>query len=386
MAADKFRRIFNRVQYSWVLGLTATLERLDGKHDVISRVAPVCDVITQKEAIQKGWIADFIEFNLAVPITAKEARIQVNLGKQIRYYMSKFGDFYDMLSCMGKKNATNYANKHNLDPNEVIKWATQGIRLIHKRKEFLDTTEHKINAAVELIEEFNVRTITFSQSTTFANEIAKRLGKKCKVYHSTMESEMRQVKKDKTYKTEKGARNYYNSLVELGYKPKFKTLKKGYVVEWKELKSFSGNAIANENVKSFIEGKTLILASAKALDQGFDVPDVLLGVDGSRSENPTQHTQRTGRVARNYTFEDGRKATKVYVNLYVPDWSVQDSRDERKLRQCQRKNAENVIWVDDLEELKNNLKNILKKRGKTKGSTKNSFVSITESADCVDDN
>jgi superfamily II DNA or RNA helicase len=66
MAADQFSTIFRKISYKWLLGLTATMERLDGKHTLLQEKAPTCDIITQKEAIENGWISDFIEFNLAV--------------------------------------------------------------------------------------------------------------------------------------------------------------------------------------------------------------------------------------------------------------------------------------------------------------------------------
>jgi superfamily II DNA or RNA helicase len=379
-AADKFRRVFERVQYSWLLGLTATLERMDGKCELLRQKAPTCDVITQKEAVLKGWIADFIEFNLAVPINRREAEAQVSMGKQIRYYMSKFDDFYHMLSCMHKGNATRYAQQCNKEPGEVLKWATQGIRLVHARKNFLDTTEHKIDAAVELIQEFGVRTITFSQATAFAEKVAERLGKDCRQYHTQIESETRMIAKKKEYVRKTSAVAFMEKQQKLGYKAWVKPRKDKFLVTWKVPKSISGSKIADENVDLFEKGKIKYLVSAKALDQGFDVPDVMLGVDGSRSENPTQHTQRTGRVARNFLLPNGKYARKVYVNLCIPDWCVANSRDEQKLRKCQSKNPDNVVWVNDLEELKEMLNAILIKRGSTgENADDNSVVESTDS-------
>lgn len=369
MAADKFKRVFSRVRYSWILGLTATVKRLDGKEYIIQQYAPICDTISQKDAIKNGWISDFIEFNLAVPITRAEAEAQTQMGKSIRFYMSKFGDFNKMLSNMHAGNASNYVRLYNqsryphehITVQDVMKWAIQGMRLIAKRKEFLDTTQHKIEAAVELIEEFNVRTITFSQAVAFADELVKRLDN-CKPYHSSIESERRVVHKEKKYKTLNGAQKFLKAQQELGYDAKLSKKGELHIVKWKTTKAVSGSKIAEENVDAFVKGKLQILASAKALDQGFDVEDVVLGVDGSRSEAPTQHTQRTGRVARSYKLSNGLEATKIYVNLYIPDWSVPNSRDEQKLRACQVNNADNVVWVDDLDELKKMLRLILKKR------------------------
>ena len=361
-----------RVSYVWFLGLSATLERMDGRHVLFNKVAPIVDTITQEEAIAKGWISDFIEFNLAVPITRKEAETQVELGKQIRFYMSRLGGFDNMLKCMQRVNAIKYAEYLNLKlksdekeytPQDVFKWATQGIRHIHTRKTFLDNTEHKIKAAQELINEFSVRTITFSQSTAFADELATRLTD-AKVYHSSLASETRFVDKAKLCKTAATTEKLRLKVISKGGEPRVKKVSNGWTLTWIEPKNISGSKLAKENLDLFIQGKIKNLIAAKALDQGLDAPDVQLGVSGSRSENPGTYQQVCGRISRNYVIK-GRKVTKVMVNLYVPDWSVPNSRDEQKLRKAQSKNSDRPIWVDDLDELKAMLHKILKDRNTT---------------------
>ena len=370
MAADQFRNVFDRVSYTWILGLTATLDRLDKKDYIVKQAAPICDSITQKEAVENGWISDFIEFNLAVPVTRAEKEQQVALGKTIRYYMSKFGDFDKMLACLQKGHATSYALYLKEEPQTVIAWAVKGTRAIRERRDFLETTQHKIDAAIELIQEFNVRTITFSQTTSFADEIAKQLGNKCRVYHSNVKSELQDVTKTKVFKTIKSTLTFTMKLKRNGIESNYKKTRNRneFTVTWIDKKNISGSKVAEANRIAFENNEFDILASAKALDQGFDVPDVILGVDSSRSENPTQHVQRVGRIARTHKLPDGSEATKIYVNLYIPDWSVPDSRDEKKLRNCQSKNSEHVVWVDDLDELKRMLHLILKKRGGNKSS------------------
>lgn len=46
--------IYEKVSYKLILCLTATLERLDGKEEIIKKYAPVCDKITMDEAEQNG--------------------------------------------------------------------------------------------------------------------------------------------------------------------------------------------------------------------------------------------------------------------------------------------------------------------------------------------
>ena len=54
MAADTFSKVFEKVSYKNILGLTATFERLDGKEILISKYAPVCDTIDITLAEKNG--------------------------------------------------------------------------------------------------------------------------------------------------------------------------------------------------------------------------------------------------------------------------------------------------------------------------------------------
>ena len=68
--ADTFSQVFNTVKYKLILGLTATLERLDGKHSLIEKHCPVIDEVTLEVAKLNGWVSDFTEFQ--VIITAED--------------------------------------------------------------------------------------------------------------------------------------------------------------------------------------------------------------------------------------------------------------------------------------------------------------------------
>ena len=47
-------KVFKCVNYKNILCLTGTLERLDGKEELIKQYAPVCDRITIEEAEENG--------------------------------------------------------------------------------------------------------------------------------------------------------------------------------------------------------------------------------------------------------------------------------------------------------------------------------------------
>lgn len=358
-ASAQFRNVFSRVKYKWIFGLTATLERLDGKEEIIKKVAPVFKTITQKECVEKGWINDFIEINVPVYLRRHEHEALERLSKQIRYYISKFEDFEVMQKCMSIENAKAYAQikfpYSNIEETAktLVRDAVQGQRSIKARQEFLYTTEHKVEATVEIINTFGLKSITFSQSTDFADKVKEALGDKAVVYHSYIASETRMVKKKKTYKTSEGLRKFLAST------PNAKREGSSLTAYWKVPKRFGPSSLKKEALAKFASNKSKVnvVCTAKALDQGFDAPDVEMGVIASRTSNPTQHTQRTGRIARNYTYKDGTKKQGIVINLFIPD-----TRDEDWLRKCQV-NSANVLLTtgvrDCISILKKSLTNIL---------------------------
>lgn len=357
MAADKFSTIFTKVKYKWLMGLTATIDRMDGKELLIKKYAPVVYKVTQKQAIENGWINDFVEINCPVYLNRNEVEQLESISKQIRYYTGKFGDFTAMRNCINLGNATNFALNYypkeslNEKAKEIQRDAAQGQRYISKRQEILYKNKEKVTATVDIIDEFKLKTITFSQSTEFADEVKYSLGAKAVAYHSNLESKNRKVEKTKTYKTLKSASKFAS-----GIGGKIRERNDSYEVYWKEVKRIGVTTLKKEALSHFSSNryKERVICTARALDQGFDVPDVQLGVDGSRTSNPTQHTQRTGRVARNHTYKDGTEKQSVYINLFIPN-----SKDEYWLKACQ-KNSTNVITVDNLKECKDLIRKILK--------------------------
>ena len=69
-AADQFSQVFKTIKYKLILGLTATIERLDGKHELLKKYCPVVDTVTIEVAKANGWVAEFTEYQ--VIITAED--------------------------------------------------------------------------------------------------------------------------------------------------------------------------------------------------------------------------------------------------------------------------------------------------------------------------
>mgnify|MGYP003645225012 CR=1 FL=1 len=350
-ASDHFSKVFSLVKYRFVMGLTATIDRLDGREKFLKEYAPVVMRITQKEAIRRGWISDFIECNVPMLLRRDEKEKLSNMSKIISESLNTFNKDPDLMRrCMQIEEAATYARCLWMTASQdVIKdkakeyqiAALQGQQFTAMRLNFLNNLEQKIVATVDLINEFGLKTITFSQSTQFADEVNNRIGKRAVAYHTKLQPYYRNEKKTKSFKTERGAIQY-----AIKHKCKYTSMDNEWIAYWTEAKKVGITVQKREALDNFSNNKggVDVICTARALDQGFNVEDVEIGINASGSSNPTQYVQRSGRVARNYTYKDGTKKQGIFVNLYVPN-----SRDKSSLDRAQVGSL-NVIELDSIEE------------------------------------
>lgn len=347
--ADQFIQVFKKVKNKWIMGLTATRERLDGRHTLLDKVLPVVDVITKKECIEKGWITDLIRINLAVKLSSRERADMEELDKQVRWYLDKFSDYKIMQSCKDPSNAKLYAGQYLPDEDieqatkKVVGWAIYGDKLIRRRKEFLYNTQHKIDAAVKIVNTIKLKTIMFGESTEFANAVAEKLGPRAVSYHSNIKSEMRLVNKTKTFKRFDAAERFREKVGG-----ELKEVKGVYVVCHQISERFGADRIKKEALNCFKKNECGIevMVTARALNVGFDDVTVELGIDSSRTRDPGASDQKRGRLSRTYTYKDGTKKRGVYICLYIPD-----TQDEKWLRESQKNDVPGTVWLDSFDQV-----------------------------------
>lgn len=323
-AANEFKKVFDLVSYKYILGLTATMERLDGKEILIEQHCPVVDSITTEEARKNGWIAEYTEYALSVKLTPEEQKEYDNVNQTFFYYYSRFDQDFDLaMKCIKSTIARdNYANKrgwmsnmgdgHPWSPHNIGKYAIQFMRVMNKRKTFLYTLESKADIVEQLCKKFPVKTIVFSESTIFADDIAQRMPEEAVAYHSNLKTTTAAVLR----------------------KGKMVSKKIGKTVKKKEaIKRIKDNRY-----------KTRIISTAKALDEGFDVPDIEMAIIASYTSNPTQKIQRRGRAARKFKFKDGSDKKPIIIYLYV-----EGTQEEKWLKNALK--ASPVIYADNISEI-----------------------------------
>lgn len=246
-ASDTFRKVFEVVEYSMILCLTATLQRLDGKEVLIKQYAPVCDSITLSEAQGEGWVSPIKEYVVLLDVDLTEYKAW---DQKFNGYFAYFNwDFNIAMKCSTDwKFRNTYAKQMGLSPKDVLGMAMDWMRCMRKRKEFVMSHPKKLEICKQILN--------------------ARKDKKCITFSATI--------KDSE---------------QLGV---------GQVLHSKQSKKKNA-----EIIKEFNEAESGVLCTSKAADQGVDIKGLSVGIIMSIDSSKIRKTQRTGRIIR---FEEGKTA------------------------------------------------------------------------------
>ena len=222
--------------YKRVLALSATIEREDSRHKLLTNMYPVVYKLTQGDAIKEGYIAPYRVIHAGVQLTRGE-RVEYDTNdSSVRRAMKLFGGFPAMRRAIRSGDSR----------------AADGMRAVTRRKSIVWNAENKVPAVHEvLMREKNgqlPKTIVFSQLKKTAAAVRKDLKKRgveAAIYHSGLSSKDRQAM-----------------------------------------------------LADFKEGRVQVMVAVKALDEGVDVPDCEVAVILAGSSVKRQLIQRVGRVLR----------------------------------------------------------------------------------------
>lgn len=325
-----------------VLCLTASAD--DKNYWKIIKYAPIVDTITEEEAREKGFIEEFVEYNLSLSLTAEEQEQYDKHSEIIKEYLPKFNNDLSLTNrCLaGGKDpkGTQYYSasswcyavavkkgwspdlnlakeehmliNDNWHPEKVVGYANRLMRAVRNRKDLLHSAKSKLLATTLLLDKFNeVKTIVFSEATSFADEVFEEV------------------------------KNYHKAVI---YHSNLKTIIEASPKTGKPIKigALRRKRRAIEDIRN---GTARVIITSKALDKGFDVVDLRMGITASGSQNPTQYKQRGGRLKRKEQniFDD---TTVLLVNLYI-----KGTQDEKWLSARQKNSTHKIIAISSLEEI-----------------------------------
>lgn len=266
-ASEVFSTMFLRVKYNFILGLTATFTRLDGKEKLLSLYCPVIDRITNQDALKNGWISPFV--NYEVILEPDDINDYKEITKDFYTHFDYFGyDFKTIMSFVGKNGyiyQNNYVRKIVPDPS-----GTRSPEIMHKRMAVL--TEVK------------------NHTMGFMRSLAKR---KRYIYNHPLKREVAtmimEARKDKKIIT-------FSASTKMTRSMKHGTPLTG---------SGMSAACTKRIIDNFNKEDTGILNTCKKVNEGLDVHGLSVAIIMNTDSSKINAIQKAGRVIR---FEEGKLA------------------------------------------------------------------------------
>jgi len=233
--SDTFYSIFKERNPSIVLGLSATFSRLDGRHELLSRYCPICDVITIQEAITNKWLSPYKEYK--VILEPGDIGDYNFFNQQFNESFSFFNyDFNLAMKCLTNIiYRRTYGKAMGMKASDVDAIVFTWNRMLHARKSYVMDHPLKIQVTRKIL--------------------ACRLDRKAITFSATIKQ---------------------SEKIGLGY-----------VVN-------SGNTKKKNrlSVEEFSKLKTGVIHTAKSLDEGVDIPGLNLAIILCNTSSQTQKTQR----------------------------------------------------------------------------------------------
>lgn len=182
--SDDFSQIFKKVKYRIILGLTATFERLDGKHTIMQRYCPIVDNISFMECLANGWVSEYKEYVVLLDVDDinKYKSLNKEWTEHFEFFQFNFNLAMSMVKAnIGWKNKLAYRDElYKGDDESKKKEILQSInyhsirfmQTMQQRKTFINNHPKKIEIARKIIEaRSNKKIITFSNNVNMAEAI-----------------------------------------------------------------------------------------------------------------------------------------------------------------------------------------------------------------------
>lgn len=373
-----------RVKYTYRLALTGTYPY---GIQWIEDMYPVVDTISEEEAINNKWISPFVEYNILLQLSATDKARYERFSKPITETLQLFKQVYPLLK--RENNELIFENEFhlvqschsgfktvsleghdiyvtydrlcntiaslqgwhiNLDisipVNEELHqiWSPKAIHdrakmfmdYIARRNEILIDNPIKLQLIGDIVSRNTVTTICFNESTKFADSVTEYINARfvgriiATCYHSKIDS---------------------RTMIdpETGEYFRFTTGdRKGLP---KILGKESIKRIVIEGVR---RGYYKFLSTARALDEGLDIPNIEQVICTGGTTNPLTYQQRTAR-GKTIDIYNPYKITRIF-NLVFDDFTNSEgelikSRDKTKLLLRQKQSGSLVKWVTSLDEI-----------------------------------
>lgn len=308
------------IPHNFVLGLTATYERLDKGHELVDKIAPVVERIPLIEGVRNKWTSKHNIYCILCEVDDLERYNEYTKIFKSAFRFFEFDFNTPMKILVDKEFRNNYVKQ--LCDEEAEQ---QGIRPYDK-------------IAMGRLWKECFGTV-MNTAKTFINSMSDR---KNFIYHHPKKLEI--VEKIISAKSDKKGMTFWCTIEDA------KKVSKGSVYA----SVGSGNKDADEAekrtkskndaiLKEFLSSKSGVINTVRALNVGFDVPEIEYGVIAGFNSSKTNSKQQRGRIIRINDLTKNKEAEIFYI-------VIRDTNDEVWFANCIGNTEYVTIMEDDLDD------------------------------------
>ena len=183
-SSNDFSQIFDCVKYKLILGLTATFERLDGKHYIMEKYCPIVNVVSFAECLANGWVADYKEYIVLINVDniSEYKALNKEWTEHYEFFQFNFNLAMSMVKPgIGWRNKlayrdTIYKGDDEQKKKDILKainyHSIRFMQTMQLRKSFINNHPKKIEIARKIIKARpDKKIITFSNNVNMAESI-----------------------------------------------------------------------------------------------------------------------------------------------------------------------------------------------------------------------
>jgi superfamily II DNA or RNA helicase len=306
--SEQLSNLLQNTKFKLILGLTATFERLDGRHEILAKYAPVCDTITIQDALLNGWVSKYDDY--VVVLNVPDIETYKGYNKEFVAHFEFFNfDWNLVMSLIGKdgfKNRAKLRDEICQDPEkkkdvfkQITYHATAFMQALQNRKKFIANHPEKIRVAQEIIKaRANSKIITFSSNVKMAEAIGT-----------------------------------------------------GYIYTGRE-----GKAKNRLTLEEFAKLPSGVLNSCKLAEEGLNLPDLSVGIMLGVNSSKTKSIQTLGRVIRLSKDKHAEFFTIIIADTVESEW-MKKSRSDNNFTIIDEENLLKVLKGEPFEPYKQKLQN-----------------------------